>query len=157
MSNPFAKALTPHLAQFSAILGLSLLLFACGGGGGTSQNALVPGGSSSSSSGGDSSSTSSGGSAALYSAVVEWDIPDTRENGDKLPRFEIGGYEILFRKTQEDLPTTIVIPNNDALDVENYLISDLTAGRYEVRIAAFDTDGLYSDYSSPAYADIGSP
>lgn len=86
------------------------------------------------------------------SAVVEWDIPRTRENGDDLLLSEIGGYEIIYRNTQEIAYITVVISDQN---LDEYLIENLNPGEYEVMIAAFDTDGLYSDYSDPALATIG--
>lgn len=87
-----------------------------------------------------------------YKAVIEWDIPSTRENGDELLMSEIGGYEIIYRKTSDQEFVTVVIEDPS---VSEYSVTDLSAGEYEVRIAAFDTDGLYSDYSDAAVAPIG--
>jgi len=85
-------------------------------------------------------------------AIIEWDIPTTRENGDDLLLSEIGGYEVIYRHTDDLDYTTVVITDQT---VDQYLIENLDPGEYEVLIAAFDTDGLYSDYSDPARATIG--
>lgn len=85
------------------------------------------------------------------SAVIEWDIPSTRENGEDLLLSEIGGYEIIYRNTQDIAYMTVVIEDQT---VDQYLLENLDPGEYEVMIAAYDTDGLYSDYSDPAVATI---
>lgn len=131
----------------------TMSLIACGGGGG-SNNSLLPSDSNS-----QASANSAQASRSItvspprtYSAIVEWDIPSTRENGEALDLSEIGGYELIYRKMDEALKPAIVITDQTR---DSYEITDLPAGRYEVRIAAFDTDGLYSDFSEPAFADIG--
>ena len=95
---------------------------------------------------------SSPGGSSQVSATVEWDIPQTRENGEAMSLGEIGGYEILYRNVQQPSYTSIVIEDHTA---DNYVIRDLSPGEYEVMVAAFDTDGLFSDYSDPIIASIG--
>ncbi len=58
----------------------------------------------------------------------------------------------MYRGANDELFTSAVITDQTRSEFE---ITSLEAGRYEVRIAAFDTEGLYSDYSEPAFADIG--
>jgi hypothetical protein len=58
----------------------------------------------------------------------------------------------MYRGANDELFTSAVITDQNMSEFE---ITSLEAGRYEVRIAAFDTEGLYSDYSEPAFADIG--
>ncbi|WP_075186959.1 fibronectin type III domain-containing protein [Teredinibacter haidensis] len=126
---------------------LLTLLVSCGGGG-SGGDSLLPNSDGNT----PSTDTPSTDTPITHSAIVEWDIPSTRENGDDLLLSEIGGYEIIYQKTTDDLSVTEVVTDQ----TQNQLVlNDLTTGTYQVRIAAFDTNGLYSDYSDPAYADIG--
>jgi|GEM_PF-1265094 len=86
------------------------------------------------------------------SALIEWGIPSTRSDGTDLLLSEIGGYEIMYRNTDTNEFITVVI--DDGTETE-YLLEDVVPGEYEVKIATFDTTGLYSEYSGPAIARIG--
>ncbi len=86
------------------------------------------------------------------SALIEWDIPTTRENGIDLPLSEIGGYEINYKKSGDSAYQTIIITNQNQSEYE---LTDLEAGEYEVSVATFDSEGLYSDFSEPAFASLG--
>lgn len=88
----------------------------------------------------------------LYSATVNWQTPSERENGGFLSPVEIGGYEIAYRLTQSDVFQSIIVEGS--LQTQQ-IINDLIAGEYEFSIAAFDSEGLYSDFSEPTYAVIG--
>jgi len=138
-----------NLLHAVSLIMLSLILTGCGGGTSGGNN-LLP--SDNDSQPPKSSQNQDKDSAATFSAIVEWDIPDTRENGEALDLSEIGGYELIYRKVDELLKPAIIITDQTR---DRYELTGLSAGRYEVRIAAFDTDGLYSDFSEPAYADIG--
>ena len=112
-------------------------------------------GSSSSSSGGIIGGTSSSGGGSngevLTSAHVTWNSPEFRENGDQLSLSEIAGYEIIYRKTDESIFYSVIIDDDNTLE---YTIENLSLGQYEFMIAVFDTDGLFSDYSEPALANL---
>ncbi len=75
---------------------------------------------------------------------LEWDRPEFRENGEYLEGDEIGGYELRYRKLGEDDFETVVI--EDGWD-EDYELTELV-GSYEFTIAAFDSNGLYSEFVS---------
>lgn len=126
---------------------LASTLASCGGG--SSKSGLMPSGDVTDNTSGTKGNT---GNTQSYTAIVEWDIPTTRENGEELLLSEIGGYELLYRKQGDALEPAIVITDQTQ---DSFELEGLPAGRYEVRVAAFDTDGLYSDYSEPAQADIG--
>lgn len=97
----------------------------------------------SSSEGGETQET---GSTVLLSATVSWQIPSQRMNGTQLGSSDIGGYEIAYRNTQEDVYQSILVMDNQQTEYE---VHDLAAGEYEFTIAAFDSEGLYSDFSEP--------
>lgn len=85
---------------------------------------------------------------------LEWDRPEFRENGEYLEGDEIGGYELRYRQVgQEEFQTVIV---NDGWD-EAHELGELV-GRYEFTIAAFDNNGLYSEFVNlaPATGLVGS-
>jgi hypothetical protein len=77
---------------------------------------------------------------------IGWDVPVERENGEQLFLYEIGGYEIAYREIGSNTYTTLIIENGD---ITQATISELIPGQYEFRIAAFDSNGLYSRYSEP--------
>jgi len=79
------------------------------------------------------------------SISVSWSIPDSRENGDTLYSYEIGGYEILYKRDDEALYTSEIIANSQTTSID---IPDLLAGEYLVKIASFDTDNLLSEYQT---------
>ncbi|MEJ2044917.1 MAG: fibronectin type III domain-containing protein, partial [Reinekea sp.] len=57
---------------------------------------------------------------------------------------EIGGYEVRYKKTADTQYTTVMINDNS---VEQYVIDELeNADSYSFEVAAFDTDGVYSQF-----------
>lgn len=83
-----------------------------------------------------------------------WDRPERRENGEFLEGDEIGGYELRYRRLGEEDVKTVII--NDGWD-EDYELGELV-GSYQFSIAAFDNNGLYSEFVSlsPATGLVGS-
>jgi len=82
---------------------------------------------------------------AAKSVSVSWSMPDSRENGDTLYSYEIGGYEILYKKQGDTLYTSEIIEDSQITSID---IDNLVAGDYEVKIASFDTDNLMSEYQT---------
>lgn len=144
------------LCSLSIMLLLCGLISACGGGGGgggsdSAQGGNTGGQTSGGSTGGGSTgggSTGGGGSttppAATVTANLSWEAPGTRENGDKLYLYELGGYEIRYRASGEQDFQTITINDGETLE---HQVANLDPGIYEFMVAAFDADGVYSDYS----------
>lgn len=73
---------------------------------------------------------------------LEWSTPTHRVNGDPLPVEQIGGYEVrvVYPDGTEE---TVVVPDSRAV---GYELPNLPPGEYLFRIAAYDTDGLYSEF-----------
>lgn len=94
-----------------------------------------------------SSATSSGQSATgpedLRSVSLYWSAPSHRINGEDITIEDLGGYEVRYRKLDESGYTRVVI--EDPL-IEQYHIDALTEADYVFEVAAFDKDGLYSDF-----------
>jgi len=82
---------------------------------------------------------------AAKSISVSWSMPDSRENGDMLYSYEIGGYEILYKLQGDALYTSEIIEDSQITSID---IDNLIAGDYEVKIASFDTDNLMSEYQT---------
>lgn len=78
------------------------------------------------------------------SVVVSWDIPTERENGGPLSVEEIGGYEIRYSVDGGEAES-VVIPDGSAT---GYQLSGLSGGEYRLTIAAYDVNGLYSEFVS---------
>lgn len=85
--------------------------------------------------------------SAKVDAVVSWDIPQFRANGDDLPLSDIGGYEILYRPLEQTEYELVVIENQNRSE---HVLEGLNPGEYEFLISAFDSDGLYSRFSEPS-------
>lgn len=77
------------------------------------------------------------------SLSISWTLPSSRENGDPLPSGEIGGYEILHKEESALTFTSNILTDSS---ITNYVIEGLEVGTYEVKIATFDSEGLYSDF-----------
>ena len=89
---------------------------------------------------------------ATFSVSLNWNIPDSRENGDTLEVYEIGGYEIRYKLTSDDEYTSIVINDSSS---SSYQITDLQAGTYEFTMASFDIENLYSEFTDPEVTAVG--
>lgn len=90
-----------------------------------------------------SSLSSSSSSSQVNGAVqIYWNAPTQRENGEYLDITEIGGYELRYKRKSDVYYTKIVI--KDAY-TDAYYFNNLQ-GEYEFQLAAFDTNGLYSNF-----------
>ncbi len=95
-------------------------------------------------------STTESVTPAVSSLQLSWAAPDSRENGTALNPSDIGGYEILYRNGSEEY-RSILIYNGELTE---HTIDGITAGEYEFKIAAFDLDGVYSDFSPPIIRSV---
>lgn len=95
---------------------------------------------------GNWSAQSTAVSAQLISTQVRllWSTPTARENGEYLELDEIGGFEIRFKGAADTQYTSVVINDNS---VNSYTLTQ-PAGDLQFEIAAFDTNGLYSNFVS---------
>lgn len=85
------------------------------------------------------------------SVTLSWSAPTAREDGTALTASEIGGYEIALA-VDASPPDIIQI----AAFETSHELNSLTPGVYEFAINAFDTDGLYSQWSDPVTATVRS-
>lgn len=82
-------------------------------------------------------------SAAVSGPVVlYWAAPTRRLNGEQLDITEIGGYEIRYKQQAQTQYQSIKIPDGFT---DSYYF-DYLEGRYEFEIAAYDQEGLYSNF-----------
>ncbi|WP_196161677.1 fibronectin type III domain-containing protein [Reinekea sp. G2M2-21] len=78
------------------------------------------------------------------SVTLYWSMPQERVNGESMTSNDIGGYEIRYKTDTDDTYQTVQL-NNPALD--QYIIDGLTdATLYQFEVAAYDADGIYSDF-----------
>jgi hypothetical protein len=157
--------------ETAAVLGLALLLTACGGGGGggggSSNSGTSGNGSSSSSSSSPSSSPSTSGGntsaskpstpqttpTASYRVQLAWTAPGTRANGTPLPLSELSGYRVYYLLDGAD-------PSSDSsVSVAGGSTTSLSltlseAGTYTFAITAIDQNGLESSLSTPVSVPI---
>lgn len=76
------------------------------------------------------------------SVVLEWQQPEVRENGDPIYDNELGGYEVRYREVNQEQFSSQIIEQWSTQETQIY---DLN-GTYEFEIAAYDTNGLYSEF-----------
>ena len=74
--------------------------------------------------------------------TLNWDRPDSRENGDYLAVNEIGGFELRYRAEGDSDFTYVLV--EDGYATSQY-IGDFY-GVYEFQVAVYDTNGLYSQF-----------
>lgn len=157
------NALKPiYLGRFSELILLlvCLLVTACGGGSSGTNNTGFSASNSQTFSiaSATSSLVLSSASSSVLSAIVSsssssvikpdvvgiyWTAPDRRENGEFLDITEIGGYELRYKRKDDDEYTRIIINNNYA----NFYSLSILHTEYEFQIAVFDVKGLYSIFA----------
>lgn len=81
-----------------------------------------------------------------FAVQLSWDIPLARNNGDALYVNELAGYEILYSHERDTSPRQVHI--EDPLQT-NAQVAGLPVGHYRFAIAAIDSNGVYSQFSSP--------
>lgn len=79
------------------------------------------------------------------SVTLEWYRPQYRENGDLIQDGEIGGYEVRYRQVGAQEAESVVLDGE--WEVE-YQLDGLEEGEYAFSVAAYDTNGLYSEFVS---------
>jgi len=77
--------------------------------------------------------------------TLNWGRPTERENGRLLQVTDIGGYEVVKRSSMGVSSSPIIIPGN-AQDTLQYTTSMIYNSTDKFLIAAYDTDGLYSNF-----------
>lgn len=109
------------------------------------------GGSSGSSGSGSSSVTGAGsvggGVSGPRTAVLSWNAPLTRVNGESIPMGELDRYVIRYGQDDENLTEEVVVTNAQAQAEMSYAISGLDNGIWYFTIQVQDTSGLISEPS----------
>lgn len=153
----------------AAVLGLALLLTACGGGGGGGGGSSNSGTNGSGSPSSNPSSPSSvpptgtgNGSTSnppttptvgSYRVQLTWTAPGTRANGSPLPLSELSGYRIYYLLEGADPSSDSAVTVNGG--TTTFLNLTLTeAGTYSFAITAVDQNGLESSLSAPVSVPI---
>lgn len=78
-----------------------------------------------------------------FTSSYSWSAPTARENGTPLAASEIGGYDFQYKLTGSATATNIKLDASKT----TYDVS-LPAGEYEIKLAVFDKNGLYSKWVS---------
>ncbi len=78
--------------------------------------------------------------------LLQWDRPEFRENGEYLEGDEIDGYELRYRQVGEESFQSVIVDDGWT---EEHEIGTLE-GSYQFSIAAYDINGLYSEFVSLA-------
>jgi hypothetical protein len=99
-----------------------------------------------SSSGAVSSAASSTNSVTNGEAYFKWTAPTARANGDLLSPEDLGGYEIRYRLVG-DAKYSYISTGIGPWD-NSYVLKGLTSGSYVFEIAAYDKNGIYSQFVS---------
>ena len=110
--------------------------------------AFLTGCNGGSSGGGTGASVGSSGGAGGYvderTAVLSWNAPLTRENGESIPMGELDKYVIRYGKDAEDLGEEVVVTNAQAEAEMSHAINGLDSGTWYFTIQVQDTNGLMS-------------
>ncbi|AJQ96830.1 Ig-like domain-containing protein [Gynuella sunshinyii] len=85
------------------------------------------------------------------SLLVSWQPPQLRENGENLyPENNVARYVVAYRHEQDSNFTLLYTTDN----TPEVLINDVTSGRYQIKVATQDTQGLNSIFSTPLEIDV---
>ncbi|MEJ2044923.1 MAG: fibronectin type III domain-containing protein [Reinekea sp.] len=87
-----------------------------------------------------------GATVEAANAVINlyWSAPLTRLNGEAMSLSDIGGYEIRYKTTQDENYYRILITDNS---IDQYSLDSMDNDKnYTFEVAAFDTNGIYSNF-----------
>lgn len=94
----------------------------------------------------------------LYSVLLDWAVPTSREDGSSLGISEINGFILKYYRVDlgENTATSVEIKGTDNYGQINsqHLVTGLTTGQYHFTVATTDMDGLLSEFSTPISIDI---
>ena len=86
---------------------------------------------------------------------LSWNIPATRENGESLYPYEIGGYEIKYRNVSDSEYRSLIVEMTDSDELLKGTSVELSdSGTYEFSVAVFDVNGLYSLYTDAVQVTV---
>ncbi|MDX1450936.1 MAG: immunoglobulin domain-containing protein [Oleiphilaceae bacterium] len=88
---------------------------------------------------------------ALPSLVLNWDIPEQREDGSALALHEIAGYRIEYGYASNSFSGVVTI--NEATTT-SHTLNDLNRGTIYLRIATIDNDGRQGAFSPTITVDL---
>jgi len=147
MNLPRHRVALFHLLQ---VVGLSIVLSACGGGSsGVAATAFTPSASSTSS----TSSTTSGGSptgTTTGTMSLQWTAPVTRTDGTPLSLSEIAGYRVHYGTAPGSYPHHVDITDGS---LQSATLTGMPVGTYYVAMSTYDSNGLESSYSASVVKD----
>ena len=90
--------------------------------------------------------------AAFYEVLLNWDAPTTRSDGSALTTNDLASYQIRSASVRDGEEGLFSIGDVEAT---SFLLSDLSAGVYEFRIAAIDVNGTASGFSETLVVSVG--
>lgn len=92
-----------------------------------------------------------GGSNVPYANFeLQWQAPMARENGDPLKPAELAAYELVYRTEDNGFFEHYKRIDGSKTSIR---VNDIPVGLYEFRIAAIDSNGLYSNFSEPTVVE----
>tara|TARA_R110002167_G_scaffold209968_7_gene414095 strand:+ start:113 stop:559 length:447 start_codon:yes stop_codon:yes gene_type:complete len=132
---------------------LGVLLTGCGGG---SDSASTNPGSTSGGSGSDGGASQPNPPGSEKSAVLSWNAPDSRVNGDGIKMAELDKYIIRYGQDADNLDREVVIPDAQVEAGMTYTVSGLDDGVWYFTILVQDNNGLLSAPSAAVDKEIKS-
>ncbi|MFO7787649.1 MAG: fibronectin type III domain-containing protein [Halospina sp.] len=81
-------------------------------------------------------------------AVLSWDAPGYRVDGDGLPDGEISHYVVLWGEDPEQLSNSTEVTCQDCQDME-YIVEDLDEGTWYFSVKTVDSEGRVSPRADP--------
>ncbi len=112
------------------IIPLLVLLAGCGSGGG-----------------GGTTTAATGGGSGGTGTLLTWTRPTTRLDGTALPEAEIAGYKIYFGTSSGAYAAFITVTGATQYEIVT-IPPTLSSGTYYFVVAAYDTAGVESAYST---------
>ncbi len=88
------------------------------------------------------------------SAVLSWEAPSTRVNGEAISDDDLVQYEIRYGTDPASLDQSVVVTNVQGLISVSYEIENLPDGTWYFSVLAQDNNGLVSPPSSPVSKTI---
>jgi hypothetical protein len=87
---------------------------------------------------------------ATNKAILSWDAPLTRANGDSIDMGELDTYIIRYGRSEDELTNEIVLDNGTAQEDSSleYVVDGLDAGTWYFTVQVRDFQGLLSEPSN---------
>lgn len=140
-------------AHAASILLLGVILVGCQGGGDSGSSASNSNKSGVTDGGDDQDDNQQSASVASDSALLTWDNPEQRVNGDPFHFSEIENYVVSWGQNPDNLSNTAKVGCSNCVDM-TYRVENLDAGTWYFTVQTRDTEGNLSRQADLASKQI---